>query len=110
MGYGTSFKPDVYISKKVFNSIYDLEDQIATKKGYIEDTKQNILMYIAATPKDIFNEDIYSLESLQTHINSLFESLEETIYLVNVLEMFREHILDNDLNIKDFDPFKQENY
>jgi hypothetical protein len=93
MGWGTSYDCNIFISRKIFHHLSDLETEINDVKSSIENNKRLLLMYVSANPSDITPKD-WSEDCILFLHNKIEELLEEndeqTIYLFK-LEMLKEN-------------------
>jgi len=98
MGWGTSFKTEIYLNRIVFDNKGQLEDEIEETEKNIEKSKQQILMYASASPKDIISDDWKeeSISFINIKVNDLLNQIEEDtelLYKLNLLlENFDERI------------------
>lgn len=96
MGWGTSFKTDIYLNRIVFSSKYELEDKIRENEKSIEDAKKRIQMFVAASPRDIIDPE-WKEEPINWLVNSTegwFELIQDTIAENVRLNLYLEYIDD----------------
>lgn len=112
MGWGTNFKPKIYLSKQTYPTMGILSDSIEELEEDIQNHKASILMYVSSNPNDIIPDDWKEdgVVFLQNKINDLLETLEEDMNNLQLLRLFKQHIEENDLNIEEFDPHKNEKF
>lgn len=93
MGFGTFFKADCYISRKLYKSKDELELEIEELEDYINRSKSKILSLSTSTPRDIYSPDcdLTPLDYVTNECNNELEWLEENI---NAL-FLRKLLLDN---------------
>lgn len=110
MGWGTSFDTEIYLNKLTFDSYYELEDKIEELEESIIETKKSIYMYSMSNPSEIIPDDWKedSVMFIKMKMNELIEIYEEEFLLLQKLYIFKKHIDENKLNIKDFNPFKND--
>jgi hypothetical protein len=101
MGYGTQFKSNIYLSRKYFENIVDLESQIEDVKESIEYIKQGIMMYAAASPDQCFPQSEEPIWSLQVEIRESLNLLSEYITELSDMERLRAYLKENpDIDVK----------
>lgn len=105
MGWGTSFKKDVYISKRCFKSVFELEDVIEELREDIVQREKEILMYVSGRPSDFIPSDWEDegVMFLKNRVEELFLFYKEDLDNLRKLEFFRDYLKDNpEKDIKDF--------
>ena len=109
MGWGTSFKADIYLSRQVFNSKYELDEKIKEVEEYIESAKQELTAYAVATPRDIIAEKDESgyiqnpIDEVLRKVNETFEWMEDNYRDLNKLYLYQEYLEENpDIDINQF--------
>lgn len=97
MGWGIDFKADVYLSRESFNSVEELKDSIDECYSDMEDVKNQIGMYMAASVSDIVPDDWddEKVPFLRNRLRDLFESYDMYFKRAIKLEMFLEYLEDN---------------
>jgi len=106
MGWTTTFKPQIYLNGVIFNSLDDIDTQIYNIENKLSYNKRLIHQYTSASLKDIVPPDhiddpIYWLDK---NINNILSEIEDDYYTLFKLNLFKNHIIDNNLNINDFNP------
>lgn len=99
MGWGTQFNAEIYISKEIYHTKYDVESEIKDLEEWITKLKAKIMALALATPRDIVphdNDPVDPIFYVTNEIENLFESLEEDHYKLYKLRL----LLDNWDNIK----------
>lgn len=91
MGWGTTFTTDIYISRRHFDSLADLDDAIKEYEDSIAWIEKRLLMFAASPPGDI--------SELQFEVEEIIENLKHDITEVNRLYLLREVGLDK--SVKD---------
>lgn len=93
MGWGTEFRRDIYLNKKVFHSMYALDCEISELQQSINEYKTKIQMYIVASPNNVDKEEFDDIvNKLYYSSNELFELYEEDIILLDKLIMYKEEL------------------
>lgn len=98
MGWGTTIKTEIYLSRMIFENRGLLEDEIEELEKTIERNKQEILMYCSANPKDIVPKDLdeEAIGFISNKVNDLLNDIEYNsvmLYKLNLLlENFEERI------------------
>lgn len=94
MGWGTSFNTDIYLSRQIFHSKYELEDRIEQNKKWIENSIQKLKMYASANPKDIVDPEWKQepINWLSNQIDDIMEGIEEFSYENYRLELYLDYI------------------
>jgi hypothetical protein len=100
MGWGTTFKPEIYLSREQFSTDGALEDEISELEKSIERTKQTIAMYVAASPKDIIPEEWkeQGVDFLKHRIDENMEMLEEDLIKLYKLRLLNEYCDENNIS------------
>ncbi len=93
MSWGTSFNADIYIYRKIYKSESELDIDIEDTKEYIQSIRENILMLVSSTPKDIMppGEDWTPLEYSKMTTENYLEELEDSIYKLQRLQILKEN-------------------
>lgn len=94
MGWGTSFYTNMYISKKIFHSMNEIDQEIEEIKNDIESERQTLLMYASSTPKDIADADTDIIFDIKSKINESIETLRDLYNQLFKLEYLKESIED----------------
>jgi len=99
MGWGTTFNKELYINRKVFSSIYEVEDFIEDCKLYLGTLKQKLTILAAGNPKDLvgkeWKEEVAT--GLSHKLNDLFNEIEETYRELVSLEYYKEYLEENNI-------------
>ena len=100
MGWGLSFKADIYLSKETYNSEHEVEQEIEDLTESIDRCKRRIALMISANPSTFIEkgEDIDPLYDLDNKISSHLESLEE-----NIIRRYRLQLLLNNWDKRKID-------
>jgi hypothetical protein len=109
MGWGTSFKADIYLSRQVFNSKYELDEKIKEVEEYIESAKQELTALAVSTPKDVIaekDEEGYvqnPIDEVLRKTKGIFEWMEDNYRDLNRLYQYQQYLEENlDVAIKQF--------
>ena len=81
MGWGTSFKTEIYLSKQIFSNVFELENKIEENEKSIEDAKKRIQMFVSASPRDIIDPE-WKEQPIDWLVNSTegwFEAIQDAI-------------------------------
>lgn len=95
MGWGLDFTADLYLSKQNYNeNVHQVQDAIDETLDTINKAKSTILMYTAATPKDVVGEEWESepLGMINMYIQETFESLDEEYKKLFLLQAYLEYL------------------
>lgn len=96
MGWGTIFTPEVYISKEHYNSLEDIQEKIKEEEENINESKEAIAMLVAATPKDIVEQDSEDvISSLRFKLMEYHESIAESSRKLCLLQLLEEYVQEN---------------
>ena len=109
MGWGTSFKAEIYLSRQVFSSKLELDERIKELEGYIESAKQELTAYAVATPRDIIPEKDESgyiqnpIDGVLRKTREIFEWMEDNYRDLNRLYQYQQYLEENpDVDINQF--------
>ena len=109
MGWGTSFKADIYLSRQVFNSKDELDERIKELEEYIESATRELTAYAVATPRDIIAEKDESgylqnpINEILRKVHETFEWMEDNYKDLNKLYQYQQHLEENpDIDINQF--------
>jgi len=109
MGWGTSFKAEIYLSRQVFSSKGELDEKIKEIEEYIESAKLELTAYAVATPRDIIAEKDESgyiqnpIDGVLRKTREIFEWMEDNYRDLNKLYQYKQYLEENpDVDIKQF--------
>jgi hypothetical protein len=109
MGWGTSFKAEIYLNRQIFNSKFELDERIKEVKEYIESAKRELTAYAVATPRDIIAEKDESgyiqnpIDEVLRKVHETFEWMEDNYRDLNRLYQYQQYLEENpDIDIKQF--------
>lgn len=93
MGWGTSFKTEVYLSRKTFDNKYQVEQEIEEMKEWIQDSKAQLYMLAIANPKDLIPSDWTEepVRFIKNEVDRLMESIDENLIDLYKLELLLEN-------------------
>ena len=99
MSWGTTFNKELYINRKIFNSIYEVEDFIEDRRLYLGTLKQELTILAAGNPKDLVGEEWKEevATGLSHKLNDLFNEIEETYRELVDLEYYKEYLEENNI-------------
>lgn len=94
MGWGTSFKADIYLSRQIFSSKWEVEDKIEENKKWISNNISKLKMFAAANPRDIVDPEWKEepINWLNNQIDDIMESINESSFENYRLEMYLDYI------------------
>lgn len=98
MGWGTSFTTEIYLSRQVFSSRYELDEKVKELEEHIESAKKELTAFAVATPRDIMaekNEDGYvenPIDQILRRTRETFEWMEDNYRELNKLYQFQEYL------------------
>jgi Na+/phosphate symporter len=101
MGWGTSFTADVYLSRQIFQSRYELDERVKKLEGYINSAKSELTAYAVATPKDIMAERDEEglvenpIDQILRRTPEIFEWMEDNYRELNRLCQFQQYLDEN---------------
>jgi len=101
MSYGTDFKADIYISRKIFTSLDEVQEYRDELENDIINDKAKVLMYVSSTPKDIIPDD-WKDEPIRWLQNQLIEHLtniEENLNLLFKIDHYIEYLEENNITV-----------
>lgn len=93
MGWGTSFNTGIYISRKTWNTLGELEQDIEDKERSLDMSISTLKSLVSYTPKDVNDMQ----ESLQI-FDDYMDGLQEEYLDLYKMYMLKE-LLDEDKNI-----------
>lgn len=101
MGWGTSFKADVYLSRQIFQNRYELDERVRELEGYINSAKSEITAYAVATPKDVMAERDEDgrvenpIDQILRRLSETFEWIEDNYRELHRLYQFQQYLDEN---------------
>lgn len=99
MSWGTTFNKELYINRKLFNSIYEVEEAIEGIRIYLGKLKQKLTILVAGNPK-VLIEDEWEGEVVgwvAYKINDLFDGIDEGYRELVNLEYYKEYLEENNI-------------
>lgn len=97
MGWGTTFRTDIYLSKTSFSSKVELDDTIKDLEQDIERHRKEIAMYASVNPKSIIPEDWKedSITFLYNKVRDLLEMYEEDLIRLHHFYLLQNYLEEN---------------
>lgn len=97
MGWGTTFKTDIYLNKTSFSSKIELDDTIKDLEKSIERYKQEIAMYTTSTPSSITPDEWKddSITFLYNKLRDLLELYEEDLIRLHRFYLLQDYLEEN---------------
>jgi len=94
MGYGTSFKTEVYLNRQLFSHLLEVEDRVEDRRLQIEDAKRRLLMFASANVRDIVPDDWKEepINWVNNHVVDLVADLIIDVRELVQLEAFVEYV------------------
>lgn len=101
MSYGTDFKADIYISRKIFTSLDEVQEYRDELEEDIINDKAKVLMYVSSTPKDIIPDDWKDepIRWLQNQLIELLTNIEENLNLLFKIDHYIEYLEENNITV-----------
>jgi len=101
MSYGTDFKADIYISRKIFTSLDEVQEYRDELENDIINDKAKVLMYVSSTPKDIIPDDWKDepIRWLQNQLIELLTNIEENLNLLFKIDHYIEYLEENNITV-----------
>lgn len=92
MGWGTDFTTNIYLSRQIFKSSFQLEDKIKEIEKEISEIKSKILMYASSNIKDILPEEWNNepIHFIQVNVTEDLDLLEEKIIELYNLMLYKQ--------------------
>lgn len=108
MGWGTTFNAGIYLNRKTFNSISELNEEIDNLYDEISSIRESILIQaaggIAAFSKSEYISD--DVSNFKSSMNEYFDQLAEANDLLYKLLLFKEMLDETGDDIGKYNPFK----
>ena len=99
MGWGTYFKPELYISRKLYKDKDDLEYDINDLDLLIKSYETKLMMFAVANPRDIITGDVdNNVEGIYFDLNILLKDYAEAIEDKFMLTLLRNDFETRELN------------
>lgn len=91
MGWGTEFQTNIYLSRYIFRTKSEIEEEITSKEAFLQNTKELILMYAIGNWSEIKDkeDDIYTLQSM---IDDLVQDISTTSTEIYKLELYLDAV------------------
>ena len=96
MGWGTEFRPYIYLSKEIYSTKSDIDDRIKELDKKINDCESTLKMHASSTPKDIVPPDFSETQIiwLNDQINQVLDDYQEYLLSRYRLYLYLEFIDD----------------
>ena len=101
MGWGTTFKAEIYLNRQIFQNRYELDEKIKEIEGFIESSKRELTALAVSTPKDVMAEkdsDGYvenPIDQILRRTAEIFEWMEDNYRDLNRLYQFQQYLDEN---------------
>lgn len=96
MGWGIDFEASIYLSRQDYQENVELiKDEILELEKGINSSKEKILMYAAATPKDVSmqtEESVDIISNIQVELNEAFDYIRESTEKILNLTYYQEYL------------------
>ncbi len=93
MGWGTTFKPEIYLSREKYDSIADIEDEINDQNKYLSDINNQLLLMIGSDLTKCIPEDWKEepMRWINNQVTELLSGQKETMIKIYQLELLKEN-------------------
>jgi len=101
MGWGTTFKAEIYLNRQIFQNRYELDEKIKEIEGFIESSKRELTALAVSTPKDVMAEkdsDGYvenPIDQILRRTAEIFEWMEENYRNLHQLYEYQQYLDEN---------------
>jgi hypothetical protein len=94
MGFGTSFKTEVYLNRQLFSHLSEVEERVEDRRLQIEDIKRRLLMFASSNVRDIVPDDWKEepINWINNHVGDLLSDLIIDVREFIQLEAFVEYV------------------
>lgn len=92
MGWGTHFTTNLYLSRKLFRTIEEIEAAIQDLKDEIQEDKESLLIIGASSFKAISKEDENSVLELKNKVQDLVDNISANSVSVFTLNLYLEAV------------------
>ena len=94
MGWGTEFTTDIFLNKKNYISLFEVQEQIDENNRGIESYKKKIMMFASSNMRDIVDLEWKDepINWLYNQINELQDTIDELTIETYMLELYVEYI------------------
>jgi hypothetical protein len=101
MSFGTDFKVDIYISRKTFTSIEEVQEYRNELEEEIVRYKSRLQMYVSSNPKDIIPNEWKEepIRWLQDESLELLTIIEENLNLLFKIDHYLEYLKENNITV-----------
>lgn len=91
MGWGTEFRTNIYLSRQVFRSEAEIEEEIISKKASLQNSKELVLMYAIGNWSEIKDKED-DICTLQFMIDELVQDIVTTSTDIYKLELYLDAV------------------
>jgi len=100
MGWGTLFNTEIYLSREMYSSQFEVEEKLAEIDKHLNVLISSIKMFATASPSEIIPEDWKDepVNWLNNKIDELIDSYDELMIQQFRLTLYLEHIKENPEN------------
>lgn len=91
MGWGTEFQTNIYLSRQVFRTEGEIEEEITIKKASLQKSKELVLMYAIGNWSEIKDKEDDIL-TLQFMIDDLVQHISTTSTDIYKLELYLDAV------------------
>jgi len=101
MGWGTTFKAEIYLNRQIFQNRYELDEKIKEIEGFIESSKRELTALAVSTPKDVMAEkdsDGYvenPIDQILRRTAEIFEWMEDNYRNLHQLYEYQQYLDEN---------------
>ena len=91
MGWGTSFKQEIYLNRVIFDDISDVQDAIKDKELSIADAEKRMLMFASSNIKDVVPDEWKDepINYIHNQVSALIEEMmSDHLDLLNLRSFF----------------------
>jgi len=94
MGFGTSFKTEVYLNRLTFSHLSEVEEKVEDRRLHIEDIKRRLLMFASANVRDIIPDDWKDepINWVNNNVDDLLSDFVTNVRELMHLEAFLEYV------------------
>jgi len=97
MGWGTGFKTNVYISRKLFSSSHEVNAEIEASKERIQRHRETLFMIGASTPADTINSDDDAIDSIHDRMALVLDEIETITEELVLLQLYTDYLEENNI-------------
>lgn len=103
MAWGTDFLKSIYLDRQIFNTVYELNDEIADLEEEVNRIKSRIKMFAAANIKDLVQIELDDdpIFTTEIKVNELLKEYEENLKKLVNLYHYKEYLEQKNEKLKD---------